>query len=53
MDWCLNNATSTHTQIIEVLDHTPPVVNSPADFTGVYISIGLYSGCNHAGGAYQ
>lgn len=33
MDWCLNNATSTHTQIIEVLDHTPPVVNAPNNFT--------------------
>jgi hypothetical protein len=31
-DWC-NGVDSVHVQVIEVIDHTPPVVTAPADFT--------------------
>jgi hypothetical protein len=33
IDWCNNNLSSTDLQVIEVLDHTPPIVVAPADFT--------------------
>lgn len=33
IDWCANGATVSATQIIEVLDLTPPVVTAPADMT--------------------
>ena len=33
LDWCNNNQSATHVQVIEVLDHTPPVVTAPIDFT--------------------
>ncbi len=32
-DWCAGNSSTAHTQIIEVVDKTPPVVNAPADLT--------------------
>lgn len=33
IDWCNNNQSSTSMQVIEVVDHTPPVVAAPADLT--------------------
>ena len=41
IDWCDNNQSSSSTQVIEVIDNTPPVVQAPANMT---VSTGA-SGC--------